>query len=71
MFLENDRIINLYASFNVVFTIPYLEDALEYYEMTENELRESLESKEFLEDFIQMYHIDISEMELIEWKNHN
>ena len=72
IFMQNENIINFTVTAKVKFKVKYLEHALEYYELRySNQLQEKFKDSSFLDEFTQLYHIDIVEYEHVEAENYN
>lgn len=69
IFLENEHIINFYIKAQIKFTIPYLTEALEHFECTVDELKEFFNNESFIEDFISRYHINIIELDYLNYES--
>lgn len=69
--LENENVINFYVLAQVEFDIPYLNDALEFFETDTAGLQEMFNDKSFFEEFTSNYHVNITQLEYLSWDNHN
>ena len=64
IFMQNEFVANFTVVANVKFRIKFLDEALEWFELTADELQEKFDNDDsFLEEFIEQYHIDILEYE--------
>lgn len=69
LFLENESIINFYVKVKIKFTVPYLAEALEYFSCTAAELKDYFNDESFIESFISRYHVNIVELEYLNYES--
>lgn len=64
IFMQNEFVANFTVAANVKFRIKFLDEALEWFELTADELQEKFDNDDsFLEDLMELYYIDILEYE--------
>ena len=69
--LENENVINFYVLAKAEFDIPHLNEALEFFETDTAGLQEMFNDKSFFEEFTMPFHVNITKLEYLNWKNHN
>ena len=72
IFMQNENVINFTVTAHIKFRVKFLDHALDFYELrNSDQLQEKFQDISFLEEFTQMYHIDILEYEHLEANNYN